>query len=139
LDLAARNFAKALAAGVQPPPIASVYSTIHLYTPLPTRKANAHPSPVASSSRLTTPGPSSPVASSSRLTTAGPLPDDEIWWVVLRGDFPGVYFGKLVFVFVLLLLHKLTSTQSRCAEKSWHIGTGMRQESWRIQPGMPYI
>jgi len=102
LDLVAQKFAEAIAAGVEPPPIASVYASGRIRTPQHTRNANAGP----------------PVASSSTLTPAGPLSDEEIWWVVLRGDFPGVYHGKLVFcLHSFACLHKLTATpQNCCAE-----------------------
>jgi len=82
LDLAAQKFAEVITAEVKPPTIASVYASVRIQT----RNCNAgstaqHP----------------PVASSSMLTPAGPLSDEEIWWVVLRGDSPGVYHGRSVF------------------------------------------
>jgi len=66
--------------------------------------------PAPRSSTMPTSMPQLPVASSSRLEPmpSGPLSNEEAWWVVLHGDFPGTYHGKFMHKIIYLLLHSNT-------------------------------
>lgn len=89
----------------------------HQQVPIPPMSALTH-QPAPRSSTMPTSMLQLPVASSSQLQPmpSGLLSNEEAWWVVLHGNFPGTYHGKFMHKIIYLLLHSNT-LHSRVAAK----------------------
>jgi len=88
-----------------------LFRTFPMRQPVPLPPTSARTRlPAPHSSTMPTSMPQLPVASSSRLEPmpSGPLSNEEAWWVVLHGDFPGTYHGKFVHKIIYLLLYSNT-------------------------------